>query len=96
MHGSLAHLCLLQNRALVAMGRHFAPSKNASFKKIKEITREIRLADLGIQNEARLKQEKEEKKAYEKIWSEAKIFYSYARNISHRIFVFVAETNAND
>ena len=41
-------------------GKELKKSKNALSEKIKEITRKIRLADLGIQNTARQKQEKEE------------------------------------
>ena len=41
--------------------------KNLTEEKIKKITERIRVADLGLQNAARFKQEKEEKKAYEKI-----------------------------
>ena len=47
--------------------------------------RKIKVAYLGIQNVARQTQEKEERSAYERIKSESKIFYSYARKISrHR------------
>ena len=63
-------------------GKELKKNKNLSPEKIKEILRKIRLADLGIQNAARLKQEKEERSAYERIKSESKIFYSYARKIS--------------
>ena len=53
-------------------GKELKKSKNPSPEKIKEITRKIRLADLGIQNAARLKQEKEEKNAYERILEQSK------------------------
>ena len=56
--------------------------KNVSEEKIREITANTRAADLGIQNASRLKQEKEERNAYEKICSQAKLFYSYTRKIS--------------
>ena len=67
-------------------GKELKKKKNLSpEKKIKEIVRKIRLADLGIQNAARLNQEKEERCAYKRIKNESKVFYSYARKISrHR------------
>ena len=62
-------------------GKQLRQIKNITEEKIKEITEKIRLADLGIQNASRFKQEKEERKAYKKIKSQAKVFYSYARKI---------------
>ena len=64
-------------------GKQLRNSERLSEEKIKKITDKIRIADLGMQNAARFKQEKEEKKAYEKIRSQAKLFYSYARKISN-------------
>ena len=59
--------------------------KNLTQQKIKEILRNIKLVDLGVQNAARQKQEKEERSAYERIKNDSKIFYSYAKKISrHR------------
>ena len=66
-------------------GKQLRQLKNLTEEKIRKITERIRIADLGLQNAARFKQEKEEKEAYEKIRSQAKLFYSYARKISsHR------------
>ena len=48
-------------------GKELKKCKNSSLEKIKEITKKIKLADLGIQNDSRLKPEQEEKKAYEKV-----------------------------
>merc|ERR1712240_185323 len=48
-------------------GKQLRNSERLSGEKIKKITDKIRIADLGMQNAARFKQEKEEKKAYEKI-----------------------------
>ena len=64
-------------------GKQLRNSERLSEEKIKKISDKIRIADLGMQNAARFKQEKEEKKAYEKIRSQAKLFYSYARKISN-------------
>merc|ERR1712240_657408 len=48
-------------------GKQLRNSERLSEEKIKKITDKIRIADLGMRNAARFKQEKEEKKAYEKI-----------------------------
>ena len=51
-------------------GKQLKKKKNLSQEKIKEILRKIKLADLGIQNAARQKQEKEERSVYERIKNE--------------------------
>ena len=48
-------------------GKLLKNKKNLTQEKIKEILKKIKLADLGIQNAARQKQEREEKSAYERI-----------------------------
>ena len=70
-------------RAKRKAGKKLRNSKKLTENQIKEITRKIWIADLGMQNAARFKQEQEEKKAYTKIKSQAKLFYSYARKISN-------------
>ena len=51
-------------------GKLLKNKKNLTQEKIKEILKKIKLADLGIQNAARQKQEREEKSAYERIKNE--------------------------
>ena len=48
-------------------GKQLRNSEKLSEEKIKKITEKIKIADLGMQNAARFKQENEEKKPYEKI-----------------------------